>query len=304
MLTPVIVSERDRNVGPSRETLVRAWSTSFRPDTRRNYALILADYFRFLDDLGIHYTDVRRSHVELWGATCAERRHNLPATVSHKLSAVRSFYGWLLDEELVDRDPTAKVKLPNVADDIARPYLSLIELMKCLDVSQRTDRKGWHRDYALFALLGLNGLRISEALGVNIETIEDLDGHHTVRTMRKGQKVATIPLSVTTYKAVSLCVGDRRSGPLFRSDYGTRMDRYSASRVVQRVLRAAGVSKHITPHSLRRTFITLALDAGVPLRDVQHSAGHSDPRVTSRYDQHKRSLDRNATFVLSAHVAS
>mgnify|MGYP001600032368 CR=1 FL=1 len=295
--------EREQHI-PPRDYLIRAWVAAFQPNTRRNYQLIVGDFFAHCDNANLHYANVRRAHIEAWGRGLAEKRHNMPATVAHKLSAVRSFYAWLAEEEHIDKDPASNVRRPRVLDDIARPYLSLVEVMKCMDVAEHTDWKGWHRDKALFTLLALNGLRSSEALGVNIETIEDVGGHHTVRTMRKGQKPATIPLSVTTYKAVQACVGDRKAGPLFRSNSGQRMDRYSASRIIVRVCKAAGVTKKVTPHSLRRTFITLALDAGVSLRDVQHSAAHSDPRVTSRYDQNRRSMDRNATFVLSAHVAS
>src|SRR5687768_13128096 len=81
-------SERSPRSGwhAPRESLVKAWAASYRPETRRNYGLILADWFAFCDTMGIPYTEVRRSHVELWGRGHAERRQNMPATVAHKLS--------------------------------------------------------------------------------------------------------------------------------------------------------------------------------------------------------------------------
>jgi site-specific recombinase XerD len=81
------------------------------------------------------------------------------------------------------------------------------------------------------------------------------------------------------------------------------MDRHAASRIVRRVARAAGLDKHITPHSLRHAFITAALDAGVPLRGVQETASHADPRTTMRYDRGRQSLDRHATYIVAAFVA-
>ena len=63
------------------------------------------------------------------------------------------------------------------------------------------------------------------------------------------------------------------------------------------------VDKRISPHSLRHSFITAALDAGVPLRDVQEAASHADPRTTMRYDRARRSLDRHATYIVSTFVA-
>ena len=73
------------------------------------------------------------------------------------------------------------------------------------------------------------------------------------------------------------------------------MDRSAADRTVKRLARRAGISKQISPHRLRHSFITLALDGGVPLRDVQEATLHADPRTTMRYDRGRQSLDRRAT---------
>ena len=81
------------------------------------------------------------------------------------------------------------------------------------------------------------------------------------------------------------------------------MDRYAADRTVKRLARRAGISKRISPHSLRHSFITAALDAGVPLRDVQEAASHADPRTTLRYDRARASLDRHATYIVATYVA-
>ena len=84
---------------------------------------------------------------------------------------------------------------------------------------------------------------------------------------------------------------------------GRRLDRHGAGRIVRKVARRAGIAKAITPHTLRHAFITAALDAGVPLRDVQEAASHADPRTTMRYDRARGSLDRHATCVVAAYVA-
>jgi integrase/recombinase XerD len=80
------------------------------------------------------------------------------------------------------------------------------------------------------------------------------------------------------------------------------MDRQAAWKVIVRLARAAGIEKSITPHSLRHTYVTLALDAGADLRDVQASAGHRDPKTTMGYDRARQSLDRNPTFAVAAAV--
>lgn len=79
---------------------------------------------------------------------------------------------------------------------------------------------------------------------------------------------------------------------------GQRMDRYAADRTVKRLTRRVGITKRISPHSLRHSFITAALDARVPRRNVQEAASHADPRTSMRYDRARQSLDRHATYTV------
>ena len=91
-----------------------------------------------------------------------------------------------------------------------------------------------------------------------------------------------------------------------RLDYESRatgLDRHGAARIVRRVAIRGGITKPVGPHTLRHAFITAALDAGVPLRDVQEAASHADPRTTMRYDRARGSLDRHATYVVAAYLA-
>jgi site-specific recombinase XerD len=120
---------------------------------------------------------------------------------------------------------------------------------------------------------------------------------------RKGGKVVTIPLAPRTARAVGLATGERTEGPIFLAADGRRLDRHGAARVVRRVTRRAGIAKHVDPHTLRHAFITAALDAGVPLRDVQEAASHANPRTTMRYDRARASLDRHATYIVATYIA-
>jgi integrase/recombinase XerD len=150
--------------------------------------------------------------------------------------------------------------------------------------------------HALVSLLALNGLRVSEATGADIGHLGLERGHRTLVTARKGGKVVTIPLAPRTARAIDLAIGERTAG-------GRRLDRHGAARIVRRVTRRAGIAKHVGPHTLRHAFITAALDAGVPLRDVQEAASHADPRTTMRYDRARTSLDRHATYIVATYVA-
>jgi integrase len=120
---------------------------------------------------------------------------------------------------------------------------------------------------------------------------------------RKGGKVVTIPLAPRTARAIDLAIGERIEGPLFLAAYGRRLDRHGAARIVRRVTGRAGIVKHVSSHTLRHAFITAALDAGVPLRDVQEAASHADPRITMLYDRARTSLDRHATYIVATYIA-
>ncbi len=159
-------------------------------------------------------------------------------------------------------------------------------------------RRGGPAEHALVSLLALNGLRVSEACGANTEALALERGHRTLTVLRKGGKVVTVPLDPRTARAVDLAVGERCEGPIFVGPDGHRLDRHAA-----RIVHRAGITKVVGPHTLRHAFITAALDAGVPLRDVQEAASHADPRTTMRYDRARVSLVRHATYIVAAFVA-
>ena len=115
--------------------------------------------------------------------------------------------------------------------------------------------------------------------------------------------MVTIPLAPRTARAIDLAIVERTEGPVFLTVDDRRLDRHAAGRIVRKVARRAGIGKAVTPHTLRHAFITAALDAGVPLRDVQEAASHADPRTTMRYDRARGSLDRHATYIVAAYVA-
>ena len=149
----------------------------------------------------------------------------------------------------------------------------------------------------------MTGRRVSEATGANVENLGVDRGRRTLVVTRKGGKVVTIPLAPRTARAIDLAVGERSDGPIFLSPDGRRLDRHGAARIVRRVAGHAGVGKPAGPHTLRHAFITAALDAGVPLPDVQEAASHADPRTTIGYDRARGSLDRHATYIVAAYVA-
>jgi integrase len=204
-----------------------------------------------------------------------------------------------VEEELLDHSPAAHVRRPRLDYESHATALDRNEVGALLVAAGL----GPPAEHALISLLALNGLRVSEATGADIELLGLERGHRTLVITRKGGKVVTIPLAPRTARAIDLAIGERTAGPLFLALDGKRLDRHGAARIVRRVTRRAGITKQVSPHTLRHAFITAALDAGVPLRDVQEAGSHADPRTTMRYDRARTSLDRHATYIVATYIA-
>jgi integrase/recombinase XerD len=263
------------------------------------YRLDLRQWATWLDGNGVDILSVQRAHIELY-ARWSEEHGLARSTISRRLSTICGFYRYCSQEAVIERDPAAYVRRPKIDYESHTLGLDRNELGAFLVQAGLCGG----RDHALMCLLALNGLRISEALGAEIENLEYQRGHRTLFVHRKGHKTATIPLAPRTATSLDLYIGERTSGPIFLNADGTRrLDRHAAARIVRRLAKAAGIDKRISPHSLRHSFITAALDAGVPLRDVQEAASHADPRTTMRYDRGRGSLDRHATYIVATSVA-
>ena len=266
--------------------------------TREAYALDLRQYASWCQQHRVRLFQARRADIECF-ARDLEGRGRARATITRRLCTVAGFYRYAVEEDLPDHSPAAHVRRPCLDYESHATGLDRNELGALL-VAAGLGRSAEH---ALISLLTLNGLRVSEAVGANVEALGTERGHRTLVVTRKGGKVVTIPLAPRTARAIDLAVGERSEGPVFLAADGRRLDRHGAGRIVRRVARRAGITKPVGPHTLRHAFITAALDAGVSLRDVQEAASHADPRTTMRYDRARGSLDRHATYIVAAYLA-
>jgi site-specific recombinase XerD len=241
---------------------------------------------------------VRRADIEGF-ARDLEERGRARAMVTRRLSTIAGFYKYAVEEDLLSTSPAAHVRRPRVDYESHAVALDRDELGALLVAAGL----GTPGEPALMSLLALNGLRVSEAAGADVEHLGLERGHRTLTVTRKGGKIVTIPLAPRTARAIDLAIGEHTEGPVFLTREGRRMDRHGAGRIVRKTARRAGIAKTVTPHTLRHAFITAALDAGVPLRDVQEAASHADPRTTMRYDRARGSLDRHATYIVAAYLA-
>jgi len=266
--------------------------------TREAYALDLRQFTAWCAFHSLRLFQVRRADIECFGRDL-EARGRARATVTRRLCTIAGFYRYSVEEDLLDHSPAAHVRRPRLDYESHATGLDRNEVGALLVAAGL----GPAAEHALISLLALNGLRVSEATGADIEALGTERGHRTLAIVRKGGKRATIPLAPRTARAIDLAIGERCEGPVFLTPAGARLDRHGAGRIVRRVARRAGIAKNVGPHTLRHAFITAALDAGVPLRDVQEAASHADPRTTMRYDRARVSLDRHATYIVAAFIA-
>jgi Phage integrase family len=146
------------------------------------------------------------------------------------------------------------------------------------------------------------GLRVSEAVGADIEDLGEQGRHRVLKLKGKGQttKAAVAPLNAAVAHAVDRAKGARTKGPLLVTSTGERLTRQHAGKLIKRMGEQIGIPD-LHPHALRHGFVTLSLDEGASLRDVQDAARHADPRTTRRYDKNRNSLNRHPTHGSSAH---
>ena len=214
----------------------------YRGLTRDAYALDLRQFTSWCRARSLPLFAVRRADIEGF-ARDLEARGRARATVTRRLCTIAGFYKYAVEEELLDHSPGR-----------ARPASAGGLRVPCHRPGpQRARRHAGRRrarraaEHALISLLALNGLRVSEATGADIEHLGLERGHRTLTITRKGGKVVTIPLAPRTARAIDLATGERCDGPIFLAADGRRLDRHGAGRIVRKVARRAGISKNVGP---------------------------------------------------------
>ena len=218
------------------------------------------------------------------------------------MSIVAGFYRTAVIDGLLEHSPADHVRRPTVPAESPTLGLTHLQLEALLTAARHSPNQ---YDFALVCLLGLLGLRIFEATGLNVTDLGEEHGHRVLRVAGKGGKTILTPLPPAVSRALDHAIGDRNAGPILLNSRGARMDRHAATRRLHSLAAASRMRMPpLHPHMLRRTYVTTMLDAGVDLRDVQIAARHADPRTTMRYDRARNHLDRHPNYILAAYMAS
>ena len=273
-----------------------AFLARYNGRTLEAYRQDLRFFFAWAQSVGLEVLAATRPHIELFRHHM-EQRGLASSTIDRRLATVCGLYRFAHIEGRIASNPAQYVRRPKVHPSQGHG-MDRTELGRFLFTAEHLG----HQRAALAVLLGLNGLRVSGACDTDIGDLGFDRGHRTLRILGKGHKPAVIPLVPRTARTVDLAIGERREGPILVRHDGQRLDRRTAHRWVKAIGKRAGLG-HVHPHMLRGAFIMAALDAGVPLRDVQLAARHADPRTTTIYDRRRENFDRHAASVVVAFVA-
>ena len=206
---------------------------------------------------------------------------------------VHLFYKYAVIDEITDRDPTESVTRPKVHEgEQKRTWLPTLDSVALLNAAV----KAGPREHVFVVLLGQMALRVGEMCALNADSVRHNQGWRTIVFCGKGGDTFERVVPVQALRDLDRLIDGRTATPLIRNTRGDRMDRAASDRLLHRLTRAAGITRAITPHGLRRSVATNMLAQGLPLRDVQLQLRHADPRMTMRYDQAKNSLDRAAVL--------
>ncbi len=225
------------------------------------------------------------------------------ASIARKLSAIRSFYRYLLREEIMSANPLEKASSPKL-DKRLPSFLTVEETVQLLEAPDLSTPQG-QRDRALLELLYAAGLRVSELVSLNLEQV-DLDTNE-IRVRGKGSKERMGLIGEPAARALRAYLsqgrpklsGKKRSSALFLNRDGGRLPARRIQKILEKYARSTNIDKRVHPHLLRHTFATHLLDGGADLRVVQELLGHAQLSSTQIYTHVSKSQARK--IYLSAH---
>jgi len=228
---------------------------------------------------------VTRDHVRGFLADL-HRQQLSKSTVGRKLSSLRAYFKYLMRHKVVAKNPMAGIRNPK--QEKRHPQLlNVDQAVSMMEAAIEPDPEGL-RDLALAEVLYGSGLRISEAIGLDLNDVDS----DVIRVVGKGNKERIVPLSDAAVKRIrrymeqrhGLLKDDYSEQALFLSVRGAkRLNRRQANRIVAKLARLAGLPKDVHPHMLRHSFATHMLEAGADLRSVQELLGHENLTTTQRY---------------------
>lgn len=254
-------------------------------NTLSAYASDLRFFGLWLEERGLEAQSVSSAELSAYVSHCQAARLKT-TTINRRLSAVKHFYRFLLDEGLIEADPTRDLTTPKRAAYLPA-VLSHEEVERLLDAPDTQTALGL-RDKAMLEVLYASGLRVSELVGLKLTNLNLELGY--LLTRGKGDKERLVPLGQAARSWLEAYLANVRptlcrkaSEVVFLSKLGGPMSRQNFWYLIKDYAIKAGVFKPLSPHTLRHSFATHLLEGGADLRSLQMMLGHSDIATTQIY---------------------
>jgi len=252
--------------------------------TTKNYGIDLREFVKFISEKefqDLTYLDIRSFLAFL------KTREYSKSSISRKLACLRSFFKYLVRENILTQNPAAGIATPKKEKRLPS-FMNPEEITKLLDspVKNSWDEK---RDKAILEMLYSSGLRVSELAGLNHDDLDFFGG--LIRVRGKGKKERIVPVGQAALNSLRAYLDVKAprepvnaiKKPLFISRIGSRLTDRSVRRMILKYVKRTGLGKEISPHMFRHSFATHMLDRGADLRSVQELLGHANLSTTQIY---------------------
>jgi integrase/recombinase XerD len=232
-------------------------------------------------------------------------RQYAKATIARKVAAVKSFCAFLLDHGDLTSNPTASIDSPRAPKPVPKP-MSTQEVDSLLHEPLKYDTSESTRDAAMLELMYATGMRVTELVSLNLDSLHLTPDAAYVRCVGKGSKERTIPVYPQAVAALEryleqarpALLKNRTQTALFVNRRGERLTRQGFWLILRNYAKSAKLQTHVTPHTLRHSFATHMLRGGASVRDVQELLGHANVSTTQVYtqlaDEHLREVYESA----------
>lgn len=249
------------------------------------------DFFNYLekelgfDMINLDINEINHSIIRKY-LVYLNNRNLAKNTIARRMSALKSFYRYLLKKEIIKQNPLEHVATPKIPKKLPR-YLAQEEMIKVLEQPLLADEAG-SRDRAILELLYGAGIRVSELVKMDLESLDLVYGY--IRVFGKGRRERIVPIGKEAVKTLQLYLSKTRSQwaaqsekALFLNQKGGRLSDRSVRSIVNKYCRLAGTKEILSPHGFRHSFATHLLDNGADLRVVQELLGHKKISSTQIY---------------------
>ena len=259
------------------------YQKNYSQETIDSYEEDLVEFFDFLkrediDVLKVKYDDIRFYLMEL------DEKKNKASTVSRKLSSLRGFYKYLINQDYIDNNPFTLIKTPRKEKKLPRffYYNELEEMFNSIDISNALGQ----RNRLILEVLYASGVRVSELVNIKVKDINDEE----IKVLGKGNKERITRIGDYAREILDLYLSEgylelnkKNSEYLFLNKDGDKLTTRGIRYILDQIIKNTNVNKKISPHMLRHSFATHLLNEGCDILSVQELLGHESLTATAIY---------------------